>query len=436
MIKSHNGARHLIRDFYTAIQFNTGGVVNITDPPDLTGSWTYGIWIKLPNLTSESTLLNSQTNNSVKISIGTTGQIKLSAAGGSVLATSIGVVGINTWHYVAVRYDINGGYVRFFIDGEDAGSSSISHVFAQPVALTISPVTRSVCLRIALWSSVISQSNIRSEFYESTSLSPTHLFKCDDAIGSALLNSFGSTAANTSNVVFITNDLPTSPLLLPRGNGSIFLRDSTSYVQCSSNKYNLLMNGESKILLAGWCRLTADGSIISARTGTIHADLGIGGTFTVGTFRSQAADTAQASGVSYTSPNLSRSWKFLATEADFQNNKIRNYLNGVLIKELDVTFGSPVANYPSSIDFRLGQVPNGTGACVGLLGPQYIAAGNITRQLVRDLYVSATIPNLNKIAYWTMDDRSGIQVTQKGNSPHLFSAQLAGLADWSMETPV
>lgn len=427
------GFRHAARDFYTSLRFGATGSVAITSTAQFaTAPYTLSAWVWIDTFGSSQTILGSAIANTPVFAINNTGQLTLSLSGGATIATSIGVIQLREWAHVAVRYDA--GATRFFINGEDSGSSNTSGSFVQPSTMNCSLSAGSAICEISIHSSALTQSEIREIFYTGNFNNPVMRFRCNDAVGNILLDTVGNSSATITNASFAPWLVPTQPRMTPRNMGSISLSSSTDFVSFSSGVYSSRFNGSSRILMAGWVKPRATGIIIAARSGTVRGYLQSGFVDTFGVFRSQDADSAQGSAANRHFLTTPRQWHFAATLVDFENDTITNFINGVAFDRQTVNFGSNILNISAS-DLRIGQDPNGTGFMTGLIGPVYLCGGAINRDMVRDLYLHGNLPSVDRVAAWEMTDRSSNILAQTGNLPNM-GATLAGSAAYNLESPL
>ncbi len=428
------GFRHADRDFYTSLRFSAGGTVAITSTAQFAaGPFTISAWVWPDSFAAEQTIIGSATANAPVVKITTGGQVSLSLAGGATIATSVGGLQPREWAHVAVRYDA--GATRFFINGEDAGAANTAGAFVQASSMTVALSAGSAICELAAHASALTQDAVRSMFYMGAMGAPVMRFRFADAVGSVASDAAGSGSGAITSCSFAPWLVPTAPRLMPRAMGSVRLSAATDYIGLiGANAYSSRFNGSAKIMMAGWARIHTGGILVCSRGGTVRGYLQSGNNTSFGVFRSQDADTGQGAANARHFFNTPRQWHFCATVADFENDTVTNYVNGVAFDRQSVAFGAGALNLTSG-DLRIGQDSNGTGGIVGLVGPIYVCGGNITNQMVRDLYLTGKVPSVDKVAYWDMTGRSGTAVTQGGNLSDM-GATLVGGAAWSLEVPL
>lgn len=427
------GFRHAARDFYTSLRFGASGSVAITSTAQFAAApYTLSAWVWPDAFGAAQTILGSATANAPVFAINTSGQLTLGLSGGATIATSVGVLQPREWAHVAVRYDA--GATRFFINGEDAGAANTPGAFVQASAMTCSLASGSAICELAAHAAGLTQAQVRDIFYSGRFGAPVMRFRCADAVGTTLADSGGTGSATITNASFAPWLVPTHPRMTPRAMGSIALAAGTDFVSFSPGAYSARFNGSPRLLMAGWVKPRATGIIIAARSGTVRGYLQSGFVDTFGVFRSQDADGAQGTANTRHFLTTPRQWHFAATLADFENDTITNFINGVAFDRQSVNFGANALN-TSAADLRIGQDPNGTGAMAGLIGPVYLCGGAITRDMVRDLYLHGRLPSVDRVAAWELTDRSSNTLVQAGNLPAMGAA-LAGAAAYTLESPL
>lgn len=448
-MRSYNGFRHKLRDFYTSLRFEASGSVSLTNLTNITNtSFSICAWVCLWPSTSNRLTISGSTATPELI-INSSGIISFGAKDSSPVCLSGNALSNAQWHHIAITFNKNDNITRLYLDGEDVGASNTPITFNSTTALNIGLNRGSYIVDFKIYSSALTQSDIRADCYHlPTATVPIHRFEMNDAVGNNLVDSGSSPIALGSilNCTFAPYQIPYGQSRQTMTDSGILLLDgSGDYISTTNNLCHTAFNGEATILLSTWVKLARDASycypIGLIANGTTHARLEVDKIQTQGTFRSNSGDAGQVSSILVANSSYHRwaddavRWSMRSVLVDFVNKKIEHYRNGVLFSRVSgVSFSSSSINYNASNSLAIGATVGGGSPVRGCLGPTHICAGTITKDDIRQLYLKNKVPG-NKTAYWTFGDGYGTTAIQKGNVAN-FNATLQGDAKFSYGAPI
>jgi hypothetical protein len=87
-------------------------------------------WINPPSRSYQPLIGDTNSGGGPSFRIGTSGTLEWVRQGQAIVGASSGVVPLNAWSHIAVTYDMGSGATVFYINGQNAGSSSATSSFS------------------------------------------------------------------------------------------------------------------------------------------------------------------------------------------------------------------------------------------------------------------------------------------------------------------
>ena len=463
-LPAYGSFRHSAVDMLSCVSF--GGAANIVYPSGLIGgpAWSWAGFVWLASLGSTRTLLSEATTaGAPNVEVLTTGAVRIRPHSGSNLDSPVGVVAAKTWVHVAVSVAPLAGNVGFdyiiTVNGEVVlQGRSATGVFAANAGVTTMTLgSGSRVCRVAVWSTALTQAQMRAHYYADTTGGASLVWPLDDAEGSRGADAVAPNAARELIVTigsggFWSTDTPKWAPRQQQAAGSVLL-DGVENTRLSAVDGAALpqLVGCTGLSVMAWCRPRfASGSTVGAlvlgRSGTspgsVHFYLDARNSSTRAQARmgTEATRDSGVTGIQSQPLPMRGTWRLVGMTIDPAGTWIRQYHQGMQISRVAAAFsGVPFSIPANPNDFSSLHIGEDTGGTPGSktpfngwIGPAWIFDTLLTRQQMRAMYLKGEC-GVAPAFQWRMDERIGTTAASTGK----FAAPLTlnGGAAWSMDAP-